>query len=80
MSSIVSPIPKAKSSEPALPLPVRRWLTNDEAAAYLGSDVSTFRRYVKVHELRPSRFSPGSPRWDVNDLDALMIRLKEVDS
>ena len=36
------------STHPRLPLPARRLLTSDEAAAYLGVSLSTMQKHVKV--------------------------------
>jgi hypothetical protein len=54
---------------PTLPLPTRRWLNPDEAAAYLGVSIPT----LKALGVSPS-YSLGqrTPRYDVHELDRAM--------
>lgn len=51
-----------------------RWLTADEAAAYLRLSVEGFRRKVRAGIVpRPSMaLGSGAPRWDIAKLDETM--------
>ena len=51
------------------PLPTRRWLTPDEAAAYLGISTTTLRDL----DFQPSKMlGPRTPRYDREQLDEVM--------
>lgn len=52
-----------------MPLPTRRWLTPDEAAAYLGVSIPT----LKTLGVKPSyRLGERTPRYDRIELDTAM--------
>jgi hypothetical protein len=52
------------------PLPTRRWLTPDEAAAYLGK---SRRQFDRAKFTASYRLGPGSPMYDVRELDRAMM-------
>ena len=59
--------------KPQLPLPTRRWLTPDEAAAYLAISRGQFDYNVRSGLITPSRaVGKRIPRYDVADLDVMM--------
>jgi len=55
---------------PQLPLPTRRWLTPDEAAAYLGISRGHLDGIVREGRIVPSRtLGKRVPRYDVVGLE-----------
>jgi len=54
----------------ALPLPEKRLLTGDEAAAYCGVSVNTFRARVRIAPVKIGH----SVRYDRRDLDHWITR------
>ena len=58
------------------PLPVRRFLSRNEAADWLGVSVDTFNRFDIVHV----DFGPRCKRWDVVDIVAYAKQNKSCDS
>lgn len=61
---------------PEPPIPVRRYLSRDEAAAWLGVSVDTFARFTIPY----CDFGPRSRRWDVFDIIAYADQNKRCDS
>ena len=59
----------ALSTSSTLP---RRWLSQAEAAEYLGITDRTLRRMVARGELPAYRMGPRLTRFDLSDLDATM--------
>ena len=59
-----------RKSEVAARLPVRRGLTQAEAAMYVGLGASKFAQLVKDGRMPRPRMIDGSRVWDVDDLDA----------
>lgn len=57
---------------PVPPLPTRRWLTPDEAAAWLGVSRATLDRARRDGKIEPSRVL-GDPRYDIQALDKMML-------
>lgn len=51
-------------------LPIRRGLSEPEAALYVGIGATKFRELVKKGEMPRPRLLAGMRRWDVDDLDA----------
>ncbi len=57
-------------------LPMRRFLTREEAAGYLGMSIDTFNQLGIPHiQLRQRTF-----RWDVNDIDEFVLHHRPRDS
>lgn len=56
----------------ATPPALRRWLSQDEAAEYLGITTRTLRRMVARGDLPGYRMGPRLTRFDRAELDALM--------
>ncbi len=52
--------------------PADRWMGTTPAAAYLGTSVPTFRRWIKAGHLTPHRTPTGELRFRKADLDALI--------
>lgn len=52
--------------------PTRRWLSQAEAADYLGITDRTLRRMIAAGKLRAYRLGPRLLRIDLDDLDALL--------
>lgn len=51
-------------------LPIRRGLSQGEAAMYLGIGASKFAQMVKARQMPRPRVAGGSKLWDVDELDA----------
>jgi len=63
------------STDPSKPpLPTRRWLTPDEAAAYLGK---SRRQFDRAKFAVSYRLGPGSPMYDIHEIDRAMQQDKE---
>jgi len=57
-------------------MPARRWLTQKEAAEYLGCTDKTIRNYISQGRLTGYKVSGlRTVRIDVHDIDALMRRI-----
>jgi predicted DNA-binding transcriptional regulator AlpA len=78
--AVVGTYPQFRPAEqaPALPLPVRRFLTIREAAAYVGVCVSTFKDEVAAG-MWPQPHRRGAKRraltWDVRAIDLWADRM-----
>jgi excisionase family DNA binding protein len=59
---------------------VRRWLSKEEAAEYLGASESTIRRLEEAGKIHPSKTTEslyrGRRRYDIRDLDAYMESMR----
>ena len=61
-------------------LPIRRGLSENEAAAYLSFSASFFRRLVEEKVMPPPRVAKSRRVWDIQDLDAAFRALpRETD-
>ena len=69
MSDSRAALQMAMADKPTLPLPIRRWLTTQEACAYLGVSPPT----LKSLGVKPSRnLGPQALRYDRIKLDEAM--------
>lgn len=59
-------------STPSIARPSRRWVSQAEAAEYLGITDRTLRRMIAAGRLPAYRLGPRLMRIDQADLDALM--------
>lgn len=57
-------------AEVASRLPIRRGLTEAEAAIYVGIGSTLFRRMVIGGKMPRARLLEGAKSWDVSELDA----------
>lgn len=62
----------AISFSPAIESGARRWVSQTEAAEYLGITDRTLRRMIAAGKLPAYRLGPRLLRIDVADLDALL--------
>lgn len=56
----------------------RRWLSQAEAAEYLGVTDRTIRNYIRRGDLRGYRMGTKSVRVDLNELDELLRPIPTV--
>lgn len=53
-------------------IPVKKWLLNSEAAAYLSISPETFKKIARENNLSVSAFSRNLIYYKVSELDAMM--------
>lgn len=58
--------------------PRRRWLTPLEAADYLSVTTRTLRNMVTRGDLRAHKCGPRLVRFDIEDLDQLMVPISSA--